>query len=143
MSVGGLIARQEAVSLCCQGVDRLNTVPPLESLTTLLSTMSAVPSSLLSSLDMERNCSKAIGDEREVNFFAALGLDLEDVHTAFAKDPAMVALNAFLDFLSLVDAKAIVHTGSIVVLDHGVQDEGVHEKRDGARRQEVDTDLLS
>lgn len=60
---------------------------------------------------MEKNCSATVSGEREVSF-ADTGLEAGDVHTAHTKHPSEVALNAFLDFLSLVDAKYVVRTYS-------------------------------
>lgn len=61
---------------------------------------------------MERNCSVAYaGTDRDVAH-ADMGLDDSNVHTAFAKDPSEAALNAFLDYMSFIDATVILRTGS-------------------------------
>lgn len=66
---------------------------------------------LATSQEMERDCSASAGDSLEVTY-ADLGLEPGDVHTAFTDHPSDAALNAFLDFLSLVDAAFIVRTHS-------------------------------
>lgn len=62
------------------------------------------------SIDMERNCSKNSAAEFNMAF-VDLGLADEDVHTTFSTHPE-AALNAFIDFLFLMDATFIVRPGS-------------------------------
>lgn len=52
-----------------------------------------------------------MGSDRDVEY-VDIGLAPGDTHTAYTENPSEVALNAFLDFFSLIDAKAVVRTGS-------------------------------
>ncbi|CAM9707616.1 unnamed protein product [Ectocarpus sp. 8 AP-2014] len=58
-----------------------------------------------------RNCSAEAGNKNIETAFVDLGIDAQDAHTAFSKNPDTV-VNAFIDFLYLMDADIIVCTGS-------------------------------
>lgn len=61
---------------------------------------------------MASNCTKRAADDGVNASFVDLGLDSSDMHTGFSSNTDMAALNAFLDFLMLMDATVIVRTGS-------------------------------
>ena len=62
---------------------------------------------------MARNCSAAAESQDIEAGIVDMGIDASDAHTAFSKNPD-TAVNAFIDFLYLLDAKAIVTSGSSV-----------------------------
>lgn len=59
---------------------------------------------------MERNCSALSAAQFDMAF-VDMGVADKDVHTTFSQLPA-VALNAFVDYLFLMDATYIVSSGS-------------------------------
>ena len=61
---------------------------------------------------MARNCSKDIAEQGAFPGFVDLGVAGEDSHTAFSKNPNTTAINAFIDFLYLLDADIIVRNRS-------------------------------
>jgi len=61
---------------------------------------------------MARNCSKDIAERGAFPGFVDLGVAEEDSHTEFSKNPITTAINAFIDFLYLLDADIIVRTSS-------------------------------
>jgi len=60
---------------------------------------------------MARNCSAGAGDYGLKAGFVDLGIAPHESHTAFSKNPDTV-VNAFIDFLYMMDAAVIVSTGS-------------------------------
>ncbi|CAM9203762.1 unnamed protein product [Ectocarpus sp. 13 AM-2016] len=61
---------------------------------------------------MARNCT-ALAAEHEIRAgFVDLGINDLDAHTTFSKNPNATALNAFIDYLYLIDSSIIVQTGS-------------------------------
>lgn len=60
---------------------------------------------------MTRNCSAAATREDVDTGFVDLGISSNDAHTAFSENPD-TPLNAFIDYLYLMDATVIVRTGS-------------------------------
>lgn len=60
---------------------------------------------------MGQNCSLDVGVSREV-VHVDVGVDANEVHTAFTRHPEMTSLSAFLDFLFIMDADFVVRTGS-------------------------------
>ncbi|CAM9730588.1 unnamed protein product [Ectocarpus fasciculatus] len=61
---------------------------------------------------MANNCT-ALAAEHDIRAgFVDLGIDDVDAHTSFSKNPNATALNAFIDYLYLLDSSTIVHTGS-------------------------------
>ncbi|CAM9863306.1 unnamed protein product [Scytosiphon promiscuus] len=63
------------------------------------------------SKSMARNCSIFAGDHDVEAGFVDLGIDARDSHTAFSKNPN-TTVNAFIDFLQLMDASVVIRTGS-------------------------------
>ncbi|CAM9863238.1 unnamed protein product [Scytosiphon promiscuus] len=63
------------------------------------------------SKSMARNCSIFAGDHDVEAGFVDLGIDARDSHTAFSKNPN-TTVNAFIDFLQLMDASVVICTGS-------------------------------
>ena len=61
---------------------------------------------------MARNCSKDVAEQGVFPGFVDLGVAGEDSHTAFSKNPDTTAVNAFIDYLYLLDAEIIVRTSS-------------------------------
>ena len=61
---------------------------------------------------MARNCSRDIAEQGAFPGFVDLGVTGEDSHTAFSKNPNTTAINAFIDYLYLLDADIIVRTAS-------------------------------
>lgn len=61
---------------------------------------------------MVRNCSVGAAEHSLLTGSVDLGVSESDAHTEFSKDPETAALNAFIDFLSLMDASILVRTGS-------------------------------
>ncbi|CAB1118918.1 unnamed protein product [Ectocarpus sp. CCAP 1310/34] len=65
---------------------------------------------------MARNCTvlaATLAAEHKVGpGFVDLGIDDVDAHTTFSKNPKATALNAFIDYLYLMDSSIIVQTGS-------------------------------
>lgn len=59
---------------------------------------------------MERNCSSHSATDFDMAF-VDMGVADKDVHTSFSEHPA-AALNAFVDYLFLMDATFIVRSGS-------------------------------
>ncbi len=72
----------------------------------------ALPEFRLCSKSMTRNFSASLAEHGIMAGFVDLGIAESDAHTNFSKDPATTATNAFIDFLSLMDASIIVRTGS-------------------------------
>jgi len=64
------------------------------------------------SKSMTRNCSTSVAEHGIMAGFVDLGIGEGDAHTGLSKDPAMTANNAFIDFLSLMDASVVIRTGS-------------------------------
>lgn len=60
---------------------------------------------------MARNCSAGAEDHGFKPGFVDLGIAPDESHTTFSKNPDTV-VNAFIDFLYLMDASVIVSTGS-------------------------------
>lgn len=60
---------------------------------------------------MARNCSAGAGDYGFRAGFVDLGIAPNESHTAFSNNPDTV-VNAFIDFLYMMDASVIVSTGS-------------------------------
>lgn len=60
---------------------------------------------------MARNCSAGAGDYGFRAGFVDLGITPNESHTAFSNNPDTV-VNAFIDFLYMMDASVIVSTGS-------------------------------
>ncbi|CAN0174499.1 unnamed protein product, partial [Ectocarpus sp. 6 AP-2014] len=64
------------------------------------------------SKSMARNCT-ALAAEHEIRAgFVDLGIDGLDAHTKFSKNPNATALNAFIDYLYLMDSSIMVETRS-------------------------------
>lgn len=63
-------------------------------------------------MGMENNCTTSAREEGRHLVFADVGLAPGDVHTAHTQNASKVALNAFIDFLFVLDAEVIVCTGS-------------------------------
>ena len=61
---------------------------------------------------MARNCSKDIAEQGAFPGFVDVGVAEEDSHTAHSKNPNTTAINAFIDYLYLLDADIIVRTAS-------------------------------
>ncbi|CAN0352336.1 unnamed protein product [Ectocarpus sp. 6 AP-2014] len=59
-----------------------------------------------------RNCTARAAEQDIPAGFVDLGIDDLDAHTAFSKDPNATAMNAFIDYLYLMDSSIIVQTGS-------------------------------
>eukprot|EP00752_Nemacystus_decipiens_P012206 g10821.t1 len=64
------------------------------------------------SKEMARNCSIDVTEWGGLPGFVDLGIAAEDSHTQFSKNPNTTAINAFIDYLYLMDADVIVRTGS-------------------------------
>jgi len=60
---------------------------------------------------MTRNCSTHAGARDVSTGFVDLGIAPKDAHTAFSANPD-TPLNAFIDYLYLMDATVIIRTGS-------------------------------
>lgn len=60
---------------------------------------------------MTRNCSAVAGDEDVKAGFVDLGVAANESHTMFSTNPD-AAVNAFIDFLYMMDAAVVVSTGS-------------------------------
>lgn len=60
---------------------------------------------------MARNCSAGAEDHGFKAGFVDLGIAPDESHTTFSKNPDTI-VNAFIDFLYLMDASVIVSTGS-------------------------------
>ena len=60
---------------------------------------------------MARNCSAVAGDQHVKAGFVDLGVAANESHTMFSTNPD-TAVNAFIDFLYMMDATVIVSTGS-------------------------------
>lgn len=60
---------------------------------------------------MARNCSQYAEDRNRFAGYVDLGVDPEDAHTKFSRNPNTV-INAFIDYLFLMDATVIVRTRS-------------------------------
>jgi len=60
---------------------------------------------------MARNCSQDAAEHNRLAGFVDLGVDPEDAHTKFSRNPNTV-INAFIDYLFLMDATVIVRTRS-------------------------------
>lgn len=60
---------------------------------------------------MARNCSSAAVDHNFEAGFVDMGIAPEESHTRFSKNPN-TTVNAFIDFLFMMDATVIVSTGS-------------------------------
>lgn len=69
-------------------------------------------SSRIHSKEMARNCSTSVSDQGVLPGFIDLGVAGEDAHTAFSSNPNVTAVNAFIDYLYLMDADIIVRSGS-------------------------------
>ena len=67
---------------------------------------------LYNSKGMTRNCSTSVVQQGTRAGFVDLGIAESDSHTEFSKDPTTTAMNAFIDYMSLMDASIIVRTGS-------------------------------
>lgn len=61
---------------------------------------------------MTRNCSTSAAGHGIVAGFVDLGIGEGDAHTGLSRDPATTANNAFIDYLSLMDASMVIRTGS-------------------------------
>ncbi|CAM9873547.1 unnamed protein product [Ectocarpus sp. 12 AP-2014] len=64
------------------------------------------------SKSMASNCTALAAQHTIRAGYIDLGVSDNDAHTAFSKDPGTTALNAFIDYLYLMDASVIVQTGS-------------------------------
>lgn len=60
---------------------------------------------------MARNCSANARARDMETGYVDLGIDARDSHTAFSKNPE-TTVNAFIDFLHLMDASVVVRTSS-------------------------------
>ena len=60
---------------------------------------------------MARNCSAVAGDQHVKAGFVDLGVAANESHTMFSTNPD-AAVNAFIDFLYIMDAAVVVSTGS-------------------------------
>lgn len=61
---------------------------------------------------MARNCSIGVGEQGVLSGFVDLGVAAEDAHTEFSQNPTTTAVNAFVDYLYLLDADIVVRSGS-------------------------------
>ncbi|CAB1096839.1 unnamed protein product [Ectocarpus sp. CCAP 1310/34] len=64
------------------------------------------------SKSMARNCTALAAEHDVTAGFVDLGIDDLDAHTTFSKNPNATALNAFIDYLYLMDSSVIIQTGS-------------------------------
>ncbi|CAM9261505.1 unnamed protein product [Ectocarpus sp. 13 AM-2016] len=64
------------------------------------------------SKSMSRNCTALAAEHGIGSGFVDLGIDDVDAHTDFSRNPEATALNAFIDYLYLMDASIVVQTGS-------------------------------
>lgn len=64
------------------------------------------------SKDMARNCSIDAAEKGVLPGFVDLGVAGQDGHTAYSRNPETTAVNAFIDYLYLMDADIIVRSGS-------------------------------
>ncbi|CAM9898262.1 unnamed protein product [Ectocarpus fasciculatus] len=64
------------------------------------------------SKSMSRNCSALAAEYKIQSGFVDLGIADTDAHTGYSTNPDATALNAFIDYLYLMDSSFIVQTGS-------------------------------
>lgn len=67
---------------------------------------------LLFSKPMSNECTVEAAAHGIMTGHIDLGLSTSDAHTWFTTNPSLTALNAFLDYLFLMDSAAIVRTSS-------------------------------
>ncbi|CAB1104555.1 unnamed protein product [Ectocarpus sp. CCAP 1310/34] len=61
---------------------------------------------------MSRNCTALAAENKIQSGFVDLGIADSDAHTGYSANPDATALNAFIDYLYLMDSSIIVQTGS-------------------------------
>lgn len=61
---------------------------------------------------MSRNCTAIAAEHNIQSGFVDLGIADSDGHTGYSANPDATALNAFIDYLYLMDSSIIVQTGS-------------------------------